>query len=30
MNNWVTRLKAPLMAGFLAIMVATSAGAAEK
>ena len=30
MSNWISRLKAPLTAGMLAIMVATSAGAAEK
>jgi lipopolysaccharide biosynthesis regulator YciM len=30
MNNWFTRVKAPLMAGFLAVLVASSAGAAEK
>jgi tetratricopeptide (TPR) repeat protein len=30
MNNWVTRVKAPLSAGFLAVMMATSVGAAEK
>jgi len=30
MNNWVKRMKAPLAAGFVAVMVATSAGAADK